>query len=608
MNGYNNKIAYIDLSSSSVNVKDLDPSIADAYIGGVGLSAKITHDLLSDDDYEVLKNDPFSSINPLIFATGPLTNTATPSSARYSVTGISPLTGFWGEATSGGFLPNALKRSGFDALVITGESEKPSCIAIDKGEIEIKDGGDLWGLNSRETIKKVQKNLESEAFRVACIGKAGENLVKYAGIMNDEGRAAGRCGLGAIMGKKKLKVLAVKGGNKIEFANREDLINTSKQALDVVKSQLVLNFYSHYGTLFYTDLGMVFGDVPHKYFTSTEFLAERLTGKALVEQLPGYKYACAGCKTGCGRVTITEIDGEEVEVDGPEYETVIALGPLCDVLNFKPIIKGNHKCNLAGVDTISVGVSIAFLIYLVENKIAIENISNLLDDISIDDIKWGNEDLVLKLLDKITTREGIGDLLAEGVKAMASKLGVDPNLAAHVKGLEFAMHEPRAFHGQALSYATSCVGANHNKGEFFQIDREGGPSYMKIKKGDRFNINGREDSVARMQDINNIYDSAVICSIPHYKIALIAKLFKGATGSAILGNKRKLYTIGERASNLKRLISCKLGCSREDDKLPAIMTKTLSSGGTAGVDLDIGQNLKAYYEHRGWDWETGWPT
>ncbi|MBY8986684.1 MAG: aldehyde ferredoxin oxidoreductase, partial [Candidatus Lokiarchaeota archaeon] len=192
--GYNGKIAYIDLGSMNVEVKDLDHKIAEDYLGGAGLSAKITYDLLSENDFQTLQEDPFSSVNPLIFATGPLTGTMTPSSSRYCVTGISPLTGIWGESTSGGFFPISLKRSGYDAIVITGKAEKPKFIMIDDGKIEIKDAEVLWGKNTRETITSVRALLNDEKFRVACIGKGGENLVKYAAIINDEGRAAGRCG------------------------------------------------------------------------------------------------------------------------------------------------------------------------------------------------------------------------------------------------------------------------------------------------------------------------------------------------------------------------------------------------------------------------------
>ncbi len=607
MLGYNGKIAYVNLSDQKVDIKELDSTIAESYIGGVGLSAKLIYDLLSEGDYEILKNDPLANVNPLVFATGPLTGTATPSSSRYSVAGISPLTGIWGESTSGGFFPIALKRSGFDALIITGEANKPKFIVIKEGQIEIKDADNIWGKNTREAIETIKTSLTDDRIRITCIGKAGENLVKYAAIINDQGRAAGRCGLGALMGKKMLKAIAIKGDQSIEYANREELVNTGKNAIRNIQNAFASQFFSNHGTLCYTDMGMVLADVPANYFTNTEFIAERLTGKSLKEQYPVLKYTCAGCTIGCGKITIAEIDGKEIEIDGPEYETTAAFGPMCGILDFKSILKANHICNLEGVDTISSGVSISFLIYLAENKISIENISKYLNDIKLEELKWGNEDVVIKLLNQIINREGIGDILAEGVRIMAEKLGVDPDLAAHVKGLEIPMHDPRAYLGQALTYMTSCIGASHEKGDFFNIDGDAA-SFVKIRKDDRFNINGREESVALLQDLTNIFDSAVICNFPHINIPILTRLLKAATGFSSLGNKKKLFLAGERATNLKRLISCKLGCKREDDYLPKIVANALETGGSAGIKVDLEDNLKTYYQIRGWDWETGWPT
>ncbi len=607
LNGYNGQIAYVNLSDSKVEIKDLDPKIAESFVGGVGLSAKLTYDLLKDADYDALKKDPLAPVNPLIFATGPLTGTLTPSSSRYSVTGISPLTGIWGESTSGGYFPTALKRCGFDAVVITGEAKSPKMISIANGAIEIKDASPLWGKNTRDTIIEIRKQMNDDKLRIACIGKGGENLVKYAAVMNDEGRAAGRCGLGAIMGKKKLKALVVKGSSPIEYAEKEELMKFAKSSFAGVQNSFSSNFFSHYGTLCYTDMGMVIGDVPANYFTSTEFIAERLTGRYLKEQYPVLKYNCSGCMIGCGRTTIAKIDGKEVEIDGPEYETVAAYGPMCGVLDFDPVLKANHICNLEGIDTISSGVAVSFLIYLVENKIAVDKIKAKLTDIKLEEIKWGNAGVILKLLNKIIARADIGQVLAEGVKKMAQILGVDPELAAHVKGLEIPMHDPRAYFGQALSYMTSCCGASHEKGDFFNIDGDGAV-LTGIKKGDRFEIKGREDSVVAMQDLADIYDSSVVCNFPHLQIPTIGRLLKSATGFGSLGNKKKMMMAGERATNVKRLISYKLGCKREDDKLPKLVTKVLESGGSLGVKLDLEESLKKYYDERSWDWTTGLPT
>ncbi|MCP4762938.1 MAG: hypothetical protein GY870_14260, partial [archaeon] len=225
----------------------------------------------------------------------------------------------------------------------------------------------------------------------------------------------------------------------------------------------------------------------------------------------------------------------------------------------------------------------------------------------IDEFKWGNEEIVLKLLKKTINREGIGDLIADGTRIMAEKLGVDPELAAHVKGLEVPMHDPRAYLGQALSYMTGCVGANHCKGDFYLVEGKM-LTYKKIKAGDRFDINGREESVINMQDIANIYDSAVICGTPKINEALLCKILKAVTGFSSVSSAKKMYLVGKRAFILKRVISGKLGSKREDDYLKKINSVALDNGGAAGISVDLEENLKKYYEIRGLDWNTGLPT
>lgn len=606
MKGYNGKIGIIDLTTGTVTGKDLDPLVAEKYIGGAGLAAKLVHDMLREGDYATLRQDPLHGSNPLVFATGPLTSSPAPSSSRYAVCGISPLTGIWGEATSGGHFPAAMKRCGFDALVITGKAAKPSYIIAASGKLEVKDAGSIWGKHCYDTIAAIKTDLADDAVRVACIGKAGEMLVKYAAVINDEGRAAGRCGMGTVMGSKNLKAIAVKGGSEIKYADRETLASVAKETLKNIHGNFAIQFMHHYGTALYTDMGMVLGDVPAKYFTTSEFIAEGLTGRALKEQYPVKNYGCAGCTIQCGRTTWATIGKQETVVDGPEYETIAAFGPLCGILDLPPVVECNHVANLAGVDTISSGVSIAFLLYLVDQKLATSKITPLLKNMGIDDLRWGNNKVVIELLRQIIERQGIGNLLAEGTRAMAKELGVDPGLAAHVKGLEIPMHDPRAYAGQALTYMVSCCGANHNKADFFNLDGDAA-TLMKVKKGDRFSIAGREESVINAQDIASIYDSAVICNFPHLNVIPMARMIKAATGSAVLGTAAGLLKAGERGTTVKRLISCKLGVTAKDDVLPAIVTRVLATGGTAGRKLDLDGSRAAYYEKRGWS-SDGVPT
>ena len=375
--GYNGKIAYVNLTDQTVNVKDLDPQIGKEYLGGTGLSAKITYDLLSKNDYGTLKNDPYSEINPLIFATGPVTGTIRPSSGRYSVTAISPLTGIWGEGTSGGYFPISLRNSGFDAIVITGKSKKPIYLYIHDETIEFKDADGIWGKDTYESQSYLKNELNNDKVRVASIGIAGENLVKYAGIINDEGRAIGRSGMGAIMGSKNLKAIAIHGTKRVQIADNTIGKQLLKEDADAKRKDLLKTLvpflFTLYGTNCYLDMGMALGDTPGYYFTRNEFFADKLTGKTLREEYPVLDYGCAGCTMKCGKITIVEHEGKEISVDGPEYESVAVFGPLCGVFDSKTVILSNHMCNVYGFDTISGGVSIAFLIYLVENNLGIEN-------------------------------------------------------------------------------------------------------------------------------------------------------------------------------------------------------------------------------------------
>ncbi|MGC9779792.1 MAG: aldehyde ferredoxin oxidoreductase family protein [Candidatus Heimdallarchaeota archaeon] len=610
MIGYNGKIAYIDLTKKEVTVKPLDPEMAEDYIGGTGLSAKLIYDMLTEDDYKTLKEDSFHPNNPIVFATGPVTGSLRPASGRYSVSSISPLTNQWGEGTSGGFFCLNLRKSGYDALVFTGKSEKPCYILIENGEIKFKDATKLWGKGTYETQKTIIKQSNIKGLRVVCIGPAAENLVRYACILNDEGRAQGRCGLGAIMGSKKLKAIAIQKSSKITGQDKKAMKELRKK-IDEEKEQLstLLPIMQYlYGTNLYMDMGMFAGDVPAYYFTEAEFPAEILTEKTIKEHMPVFTSGCAGCTIKCAKHTVLVDGTKEIITDGPEFETVASFGPLCGLFSREHVVRAGHLANIYGFDTISGGVSIAFLIFLVKEKIAIDAIKKSLKDIKLEEIDWGNGELVCKLIEKIALREGIGDILAEGVKRMAEKWGVDPELAAHVKGLEVPMHDPRAYAGQALSYMTACCGANHEKGDWFQTEIFGfeAPEF-DIISGDNHDITGREKGVMHLQDLRGIDDSAVNCNFYQpSKVSEIAKYITYASG--IQYTPRKLMQTGERIFNLKRVISCKLGITREDDELPEHVLKVLNSGKTAGVKLDLEDNLKAYYKHRGWDWNTGHPT
>ncbi|HEX7474875.1 MAG TPA: aldehyde ferredoxin oxidoreductase family protein, partial [Dehalococcoidales bacterium] len=458
MKGYFGKFLKINLTNKKIEDLTISDDDLRKYVGGSTLAAKLIY------DYVKLGMDPLAPENPLVFATGPFIGSNVPMVSRAAICGIAPGSGLWGEATTGGNFPFRLKGTGYDGILITGKSDTPVYLLIKGDKPEIKDASHLWGKDSYETQELLDKEVGGKA-STACIGMGGEKLIKFAGIMNDEGRTAGRCGLGALMGSKNLKAVVVSGNQKAEPADSEGLKKLIEEARDCIKSAPNTSGYRLYGTNMYIDLGMRLGDVPTKYFTKSIFPVEKLHGPAFRSRYNMASYACSGCPVGCGRI-IKDFSDDIKRVDGPEYETVAAFGPLCMNFDIDTVVRANHFCNVHGIDTMSAGVSIAFAMHLYEKGILTKEKAGM-------EIKWGDGAVILKLLDMIIKQEGFGVILSKGVKEMAVLLGVDPEEAAHVKGLEFPMHDSRAYQGAALSYAVGPRGACHLKGSFYNLDAPG---------------------------------------------------------------------------------------------------------------------------------------
>ena len=592
MYGYQGKFLNVDLSAQDTQEMPLAEDDLKNFIGGASLAAKLIYG-------HVKKGmEPLAPESPLVFSTGPFTGTTIPMVSRYAVCGISPLTGYWGEATSGGTFPFRLKGSGYDGLFITGKANTPVYLYIDNGSAQLKDAAHLWGKDIYETQRILKDELGDTKPSVAGIGPAGEGLVRYACIMNDRGRAAGRCGLGALMGSKNLKAVVVAGNMKPELADSKKIKKLTKEVQAAVRGNLLTVAFREYGTLMYTDMGMFLGDVPAKYFTKSIFPAEKVTGQALRQAYAVESAACLGCPIGCGR----EVRGFRPDldsIDGPEYETVAAFGPLCMNFDLDSIIQANHLCNAYGIDTISAGVSIAYAMYLSEQGVLTKDKAGL-------EIKWGDGETVLKLVRMIINQEGIGKLLAQGTLRMAREFGRDQGEAAQVKGLEMAMHDPRAYHGMAISYATGPRGACHLKGDYYNVDLGPPVPELDIFPGERMTAGGgKATSAAKYQSLKDLYDSLTLCKFAPLSVTQISEILSGITGWKY--EPQDILAAGDRSINIKRAISNKLGLTREDDKLPQICLQPLSEGSTAGVVPDMDRLLREYYEHRQWDWETGRP-
>jgi aldehyde:ferredoxin oxidoreductase len=581
---YRGVFALVNLKKREVKKLEIPASLYQQFIGGSSIAAVLF------SEYVHGKPDPLSPENALIFATGPLTGTRAPTSGRYAVAARSPLTGIWGEATSGGRFGPQLKFAGYDGLVLTGAAEKPVYLWVSDGKVELREAAELWGLGTYETMKLVKAETDKHA-SIACIGPAGENLVRFAAIINDSGRAAARTGLGAVMGSKKVKAIAAAGGQEVPVA-KEEFETFARELWKKIANAASSQALRELGTMSYFDMGPEFGDIPAKYFTSLDFDYLTLSGLKLKEEFRVEATACYMCPIGCGRRVFLE----NYAVDGPEYETAASLGSLNMVSNLREVVLANHMCNDLGLDTISTGVIIAFLNYAAENGFV--NLSPA----------WGDSGQLKNLIMSIAYRQGIGAVLADGVREASRKLGVPEDLAAHVKGLEIPMHDPRAFFSVGLSYITGPRGACHlradtyltDMGAFIDEDLGLGPS-------DFHTLTGKAVSVARMQDLREVYNAAIVCVFSNMTSRELSKLISLATGWEFAPST--LVEVGGRSFTLKRLISNALGARKEDDKLPEIVLKPYTSGPIRGISPreELESAVKEYYELRGWDKETGTP-
>jgi aldehyde:ferredoxin oxidoreductase len=593
MKGYFGRFLKVDLTTKGLEDLPLSDHDLRHYVGGSTLAARMVY------DYAKPGMNPLAPESPLIFATGPFIGSNIPMVSRAVICGIAPGSGLWGEATTGGSFPVRLKGTGYDGILITGKAEKPVCLVVASGKAEIKDAGHLWGKDTYATQELIAAGVGERA-SIACIGAGGEKMIRFAGIMNDEGRTAGRCGLGALMGAKNLKAVVVSGNQQAAVADEEKLKALVEEARDCIKSYANANGYRLFGTNMYMDLGMRLGDVPAKYFTKSVFPVEKLHGPAFRARYRMTHYACSGCPIGCGRV-IKDFSSEIKRVDGPEYETVAAFGPLCMNFDIDSIVKANHFCNLHGIDSISAGVSIAFAMHLYEKGILTKERAGM-------EIRWGDSAVILKLLDRIIAQEGIGAILSKGVREMATAFGADPEDAVHVKGLEFPMHDSRAYQGAALAYAVGPRGACHLKGSFYSLDAPGNESGMELG----ISFSNKNDPAqkgaltAKLLHFCELYNSFTLCQFSPMTAPLIARGLAAITGVPV--STMDLLSFGERSLNLKRAINNRLGVTRKDDRLPRIVRQALKEGATAGIEPNMELMLKEFYEVSDWDWDTGKPT
>jgi aldehyde:ferredoxin oxidoreductase len=601
--GYCGRILRVNLTTGEIRAATLPQELLRKYLGGSGLAARIVYDETDSS------TDPLGPANVLVFMTGPLTGTKVPNAGRYQVATRSPLTGSFGEANAGGTWGERLKRAGYDGVVVSGRSPASVYLYIEDGEAQLLPAGHLWGLDTYE-VDEQQKKRHGPKTCTACIGPAGERLVRFAAIMSDgcDARAAARCGVGAVMGSKNLKAISVNGQQPVTAAREADLKESlrgwRKTIRDRTEGALGL-----YGTSCGMETVEAMGDLPIKNWSAGSFDIRGITGQHMAETILVKRYFCGQCVIGCGRTI--EITGGPYacrEGAGPEYETLGMLGSNCLVGDLEAVAFANMLCNRHGLDTISTGGVISFVMEAYENGLITK------DDLGGIEARWGDAGAVHALIGKIANREGFGDLLAEGTRIAAEKIGgLAPESAVHVRGLEFPAHDPRAAEGTALQYGTSARGACHLSSFTHDFEIGGrfpGLGLAAARPLDRFSTEGRASFIKMMQDFMGVCDSLPFCKFIVFgtgddTLRLFAEWTSAVTGWNVDGEE--LLAAGERIFNLKRMYLTRDGQSRKDDVVPPKMRKRRASGGAADHIPHLDGMIDEYYELRGWN-EYGIPT
>ncbi len=601
MYGWHGRLLRVNLTTGDIREETIPEEEARRFIGGRGLAIKYLMEGMDP------RADPLSPENLLVMATGPLTSTPAPTGNRYMVVCKSPLTGALANSNSGGVFPTMMKRSGYDLFIFEGRAAKPVYLFVDERRAELRDASHLWGRNTHETDGAIKAETSDDT-SVACIGPAGENGVLLAAILNDKHRAAARSGVGTVMGAKNLKAVAARGKLSPALCDEGQMravVRAANQQLAAdIKKGSVMRIY---GTSYVPDVTNEAGVLPTRNFQAGQFEGtHKINGPTLKEHFLIRHTGCYACPLACARLTEVkaEVWGEKYagQGEGPEYETIGSLGSACGIDNMAAIAKANYLCNELGMDTISLGVTIACAMEMYEKGI-------LTDQEIGCPLRFGDADAMLEMVRLTAYRQGFGNQIAQGSWRLASQYG-HPELSITAKKLEFPSYDPRGLKGMGLLYATSNIGASHMAGD---------TAYTELfgvgKKLDGLTYDGKAQLTAYFQDLFSLIDAAGLCVFVAVRYTLdtangyvpsrVIDMLNHATGAGY--TRESLLEAANRVYTLERLFLTRAGFSRAGDTLASRVRQPMPEGPIKGETFDLDRLLDDYYQVRGWD-ANGVPT
>ena len=583
MKGFFKKLLRINLSEKKFKVEKIPDNIIKKYLGGKGLS---TYILLNEKVYSC---EPLSKDNKIIFATGPITDTPIFGSSRYGVFTKSPLTGIYSESYSGGNVAQYISRTGYDCIIIEGKSNKPVFLEITPEDVKFHNAQDIWGKGTYETEDYIREYIGKKDIGIVSIGQAGENLVRFALIENNRWRSAGRTGTGAVLGSKLLKAIAFHGDKRREVYSEDGIKEFCAKIFEMSKDNLGVKAYKNFGTPMMVEILNNIKAFPTKYWSSGYFEKwENISAQKMKEILNPKPKACPKCFMACGKLSrVNDGPHEGLKIEGPEYETIYAFGGLCMIDDLREIAYLNDLCDNYGIDTITTGNLIAFVM---------EASSRGKIDYRID---YGDSKKTAELIKLIVFREGIGDVLANGIKFASKKLGLE-DLAIHVKGLEPAGYEPRVLKGMSLAYAVATRGACHLRSTFYKAELSG--------MIERDKIDGKAELFIDFEDRLTIHDVLILCRFYRdlYLWDELSEIIYLTTGKKF--SKEDLKGLASEIIDMTRVFNMNCGISKIDDYLPErFFTEPVNNGENSLSKEEFETLLNDYYSLRGWN-KNGFPS